>query len=303
MKKEYLKIFNDVMGVEGVFINSALVSAQNRQRYYWCNWQVDQPEDRGLLLRDVLESGAVDREKSYCIDVNYYKGGSVENYKRKARRQIVGIAETKSGYRPYKDDGRKGSLSEIGTIATPDHCTQTITSTHTPKVTTYKVGEVKGGGIGNRIYDVDGKAIALSSQSGGTAGNGNMLIHIKDKSNTLTTNKGEGVKVQQIVMRQRGRGNNSGFEKEVDECPSLTSSRWEQNHHIRFTQSEKRPMLTEPLTYRKLTPIECERLQGLPGNYTEGVSNPQRHRMLGNGWQCDTIEHIFMQAILRDEIL
>ena len=44
---------------------------------------------------------------------------------------------------------------------------------------------------------------------------------------------------------------------------------------------------------KMLTPIECERLQGLPDNYTAGVSNTQRHRQLGNGWQCDTIQHIF----------
>lgn len=44
--------------------------------------------------------------------------------------------------------------------------------------------------------------------------------------------------------------------------------------------------------FRKLTPVECERLQGLPDNYTLGVSNSQRYKMLGNAWQCDTIEAI-----------
>ena len=43
---------------------------------------------------------------------------------------------------------------------------------------------------------------------------------------------------------------------------------------------------------RKLTPIECERLQGLPDNYTEGVSNTQRYKALGNGFNCKVIEHI-----------
>jgi site-specific DNA-cytosine methylase len=44
---------------------------------------------------------------------------------------------------------------------------------------------------------------------------------------------------------------------------------------------------------RKLTPIECERLQTVPDNYTEGVSNTQRYKMLGNGWTVDVIAHIF----------
>ena len=48
-----------------------------------------------------------------------------------------------------------------------------------------------------------------------------------------------------------------------------------------------------PLTFRKLHPIECERLQTVPDNYTEGVSNTQRYKMLGNGWTVDVIAHIF----------
>jgi site-specific DNA-cytosine methylase len=47
--------------------------------------------------------------------------------------------------------------------------------------------------------------------------------------------------------------------------------------------------------YRKLTPIECERLQGVEDGYTAHVSNTQRYKMLGNGWQIDTIVHIFSQ--------
>ena len=45
-------------------------------------------------------------------------------------------------------------------------------------------------------------------------------------------------------------------------------------------------------TWRKLTPIECERLQTVPDNYTEGVSNTQRYKMLGNGWTVDVVAHI-----------
>jgi DNA (cytosine-5)-methyltransferase 3A len=44
---------------------------------------------------------------------------------------------------------------------------------------------------------------------------------------------------------------------------------------------------------RKFHPIECERLQTLPDNYTEGVSPTQRYKMIGNGWNVDTIVQIF----------
>ena len=49
---------------------------------------------------------------------------------------------------------------------------------------------------------------------------------------------------------------------------------------------------TDHLVIRKLTPRECERLQGLPNNYTEGVSNTQRYRMIGNGFTIPVIAHI-----------
>lgn len=59
MKKDHLNVISDTLGVEPVFINSALVSAQNRQRYYWCNWGVQQPEDKGIMLADILETEGV----------------------------------------------------------------------------------------------------------------------------------------------------------------------------------------------------------------------------------------------------
>lgn len=46
-------------------------------------------------------------------------------------------------------------------------------------------------------------------------------------------------------------------------------------------------------TIRRLTPIECERLQCVPDNYTNHVSDTQRYRMLGNGWNVEVIAHIF----------
>lgn len=72
MKKEHLNVITEYLGVEPVFINSTLVSAQNRQRYYWSNWEVTQPEDRFIFLESILEDlpdcpiGIRVREKSKC---------------------------------------------------------------------------------------------------------------------------------------------------------------------------------------------------------------------------------------------
>jgi site-specific DNA-cytosine methylase len=62
------------------------------------------------------------------------------------------------------------------------------------------------------------------------------------------------------------------------------------NLNINNTNSDD---IKDEYKIRKLTPIECERLQTVPDNYTEGVSNTQRYKMLGNGWTVDVISHIF----------
>jgi DNA-cytosine methyltransferase len=212
MKKEHLAVISDQLGVRPVCINSALVSAQNRVRYYWCNWNVSQPDDKGILLGDIIEEGAVDREKSYCIDANYHKGGNPKSYFEKGRRQLVGIAETEMGLRPYKNDGRKGSFSEIGTIGASNTKAACLSVAHVPKY--------------------------------------------KEKSQCL---------------RVGGIGS-----------PPESRQSWDN-------------ALDSKIHYRKLTTIECERLQTLPDNYTAAVSNTQRYKCLGNGWTVDVIAHIFKE--------
>jgi DNA (cytosine-5)-methyltransferase 3A len=85
------------------------------------------------------------------------------------------------------------------------------------------------------------------------------------------------------LISQKGRGNNPGGFRAINgKTPSMTSNAWEHNNH-----------LTDGSAYRKLTTIECERLQTVPENYTAHVSNSQRYKMLGNGWTVDVIAHIF----------
>jgi len=61
---------------------------------------------------------------------------------------------------------------------------------------------------------------------------------------------------------------------------------------ITTVQKDSIAVKEEELTWRKLTPLECERLQTVPDNYTDGVSNTQRYKMLGNGFTVRVIEHI-----------
>lgn len=211
MKKEFQDIISEHLGIEPIMINSSLVSAQNRKRLYWTNIpDVDQPSDKGIFLKDIIEHGLVDRDKSYCVDANYFKGGNLKSYFSDCRRQLV--FEKPHGW------NKGGGVREKDKFGSLRECTS-----------------------GNyAVYDNDGIWNYSSDEPSS----------LLSKARTLRANAGG---------KTRGIGvYNEDF------------SRW-----------------------RKLTPIECERLQTVPDNYTDCVSNSQRYKMLGNGWTVDVIAHIF----------
>src|SRR5210317_1677485 len=98
MKKEYLDVISEYMGVEPIMINSALVSAQNRVRYYWTNIPgIKQPEQRGIVLRDILETNT---SNEYLAGENLqknYKGGNQLNPNYKSQANTIHNTEGKSG--------------------------------------------------------------------------------------------------------------------------------------------------------------------------------------------------------------
>lgn len=158
MKKEFQDVISGYMGIEPVMINSSLVSAQNRVRFYWTNIpNVTQPEDRGIVLSDIIED---------IVDVKYYLTSEAIDYMDRLRNG-------KQRWEYHKNP-------------------------------------------------LDGKAACL------------------------TANMYKGVPY--------------GVVKDL---------------------------------IRKLTPIECERLQTFPDQWTEGISNSQRYKALGNSWTVDVIAHIF----------
>jgi len=214
MRKEHREKFDEIIGVKSIMINSSLVSAQQRKRLYWCNWDVEQPEDKGILLKDIIEEGVVDRDKSYCVDANYHKGGNLKSYFDKGRRQLV-------------FDFNKQN----------------------------RVGHFNKGGQADRIYSTNGKSVALSALGGG-GGAKTGLYHIP-----------HGYIKEKI--------------QEHDKYPALCSQSPASKH-----------LLIEKNCIRKLTPIECERLQTLKDGFTSAVSNTQRYKCLGNGWTVDVITHI-----------
>lgn len=168
-------IITESLGVSPIMIDAALVSAQNRKRYYWTNIEgIEQPKDKGVLLKDIVEY--------YNIPNKYW-------YKQEF---------------DYHGDDKK-----------------VIATLH-----------INGHDIIKRVYNINGKCATLTGVTGGN---------------------------QQKKIYQNGK------------C-------------------------------RKLIPIEYERLQCIPYNYTEGVADGHRYNMLGNGWNIEVIKHILSYWNYKEEV-
>lgn len=83
------------------------------------------------------------------------------------------------------------------------------------------------------------------------------------------------------------RGYNKGGTRLTDKMPCITTSSWQHNFLVEKSNGER----------RKFTPIECERAQGLPDDYTKAVSDNQRYKVLGNGWTVSVIENILQNML------
>ena len=118
MKKEYQDVISGYMGVEPVKINSALVSAQNRVRLYWANWEVTQPEDRGILLKDILENVNISKESKECIRVpEATKKGYVEAKEGEGLDLTFPNSKTRRGrLMKYKSNCLTAGNHEMGVV-------------------------------------------------------------------------------------------------------------------------------------------------------------------------------------------
>jgi DNA (cytosine-5)-methyltransferase 3A len=204
MPKEAKAIITEALGVEPIMINASLVSAQNRKRLFWTNIpNIILPEDRNILLRDVLEPKVDD-----CYTV-------------KPKSNTV------------RTSGRGSGVDD-------KHNWDTI-----------RIGQIGKGGQGDRIYSPEGKSVGLSALGGGRGAKTGLYAIVPE-----ATKKG-------YAIAQDGDSIDLSF-------PKSKTRRGRVGNKVKNLMTSQNIGVFTNSVIRKLTPIECERLQSLPDNYTGG---------------------------------
>jgi DNA (cytosine-5)-methyltransferase 3A len=269
-------------------MNSALVSAQQRKRLYWTNIgnggvNIIMPEDRGILLKDVLESGFPYQDKSHCITARYSGAAFHNSVMRNKNSMIAEPIALKEKSQTICAQYRKVNAdwlikrNQHGLMCVYPHFSDGVEATGEERGAalrtrndengSFKRLEVRGDGKGNALTTVlTDSVVCTPVRVGhiGKGGQGHRIYSVRGKTVSLTANGG-------------GAGAKTGLYK-ID-------------------------LPDGDYTVRKLTPIEAERCQTLPDNYTAygvddngkvvKVSDTQRYKAVGNGWTVDVIAHIF----------
>ena len=135
------------------------------------------------------------------------------------------------------------------------------------------------------VYHMDGKAPTLLTMQGGNRAKGCNLF----------------TKGGRIVNRRLdANGVRKDYQMDLPLEPQVEVRSDDKTNCLTTVQKDN--VVVEGMTWRKLTPVECERLQTLPDNFTEGVSKTQRYKMIGNGWTVDVIAHILGEMLLPKRI-
>lgn len=258
MPKKDEAIITEALGVAPIHINSALVSAQNRDRLYWTNIpNVEQPVDRGIYLSEILEAK---------VPLKYYHTDGAINYLLRADMNTRFIQDaTRDKSRCIVANFSKGVPYNV--LAVPYGIAFRTRNTPDGR---YKKPEIR----------TDGKSNALT-----TVTTDSMVIEPPLKSYCITASYGRAHPTDIPKCRKT----------QIVEYPKTGIPTFRVERGLRYYRDYKIPVKIPDGEYaiRKLTPLECERLQTLPDGYTEMLSDTQRYKALGNGWNVDTIAHIF----------
>ena len=266
MKKESENIITHHMGFLPQAKNSKWLSPQNRNRLYWFGELID-GKYRAIQIPPMEDKNIVlaDILEDLPFDdaPNYLKG----TWCGRVRGDMVKSVDDDKAH-CLTASMWKGQIPTFVKSKNPIHVGN--------------ANDIKGYDIIKRVYSPQGKSPTLTTMQGG---------HRQPK-----------VAIGRLVNR---RLDEHGVRKDNQLELPLTTQLEVGSHEKSncLTTVQKDNVVVSDYKYRKLTPLECERLQTLPDNYTEGVSNTQRYKMIGNGWTVDVISHILGEMLLPRQYL
>lgn len=275
MKQQFQDVISNLLSVKPIKLNSALVSAQNRKRLYWTNIPYfGAPEDRGILLKDILEDGS-----DTVLKWQNSKDGAVHSNTKSAALHAAppshGIRKSQQVLIPFVN--QNGVQREVIKSTCIDANYFKGMDNHAQRTL------IMGMAIRER-YDENGKVVQGFEFNG------------EEKANSLTTVEKDSMIVKQINPALDAAGKQPYMQDRVYDVTGKSVALTAE-FGGRLNAGVQNP---NGYVYRKLTLTECERLQGMPDFYVQRItasgkpiSATQAYKALGNGWQGDTITYLF----------
>ncbi len=261
MKKEYQDRMSAWMGFQPQPLNSNKLSAQNRYRLYWFGKRVEREGDKygydAIPIPPMEDKGLVLKD---ILQTDHdeppvpINERNARHHKNPNQKALCATATM------YKGAGNNGMtlvdrLMPVGEAEEYAHYNYRATK---------------------EVYHMDGKAPTLLTMQGG------------NREPKVATYSPKGGRI--VNRRLDANGVRKDYQMDLPLEPQVEVRSDDKTNCLTTVQKDN--VVVEGMTWRKLTPVECERLQTLPDNYTEGVSKTQRYKMIGNGWTVDVIAHI-----------
>lgn len=278
MKKAHRAIITQYMGISPLTLNSNWFSGQNRERLYWTNigakpsglfgdmqCAIPQPKDKGILLRDILQPASEVAAKYYLSD-KMISWLTAHSTKRNVKIK-------------YKNENSEKS-SCLGASALSKINCEADFIVNVPLFGCIRFGRTP------EAKQLRAESLAKTGKDFTPFAEKEIVRVDVRKMNTLTT-----------------AGNKDNLLMQINPCTESGGKQPFQQNRV-YHEDGIAPACVAGLTgggskifthgeIRRLTPIECERLQTVPDNFTACVSDTQRYKMLGNGWTVEVIAYIF----------
>lgn len=311
MGKKWETVLSEAIGIRGVHINSALVSAQNRKRIYWSNIRVreeglfgyrytdiPQPVDRRIMLKDILETEV--EEKYYLKDEVVQKLLEHKQRHKEAGHGFGAVfhdtagkmGAVKVGGKGFDDlikdpvcvamRGRNAGTETVQMLEPAEGGkTNCLTSVAKDNLIAYVFSDDQV--CLNKKRNELGRQIRKEYEAGTVKARRSDLVDYApredDKTGAITT-----VQSDNLIL------SNNHLQKNLTDVNGKANAFLATSHKGAWANGMS--LVSRGFRIRRLTPTECARLQTVPDWYIWNCSATQQYRMLGNGWCVEVIKHI-----------